>query len=109
MKRSSRMCLTLMTLCLLAAGPLLGGRALAEDHRPRGQMPEGVYIEMSKDFYETLREEAGRGTRVYSNDPSDEYLRQIAVSARFMVQTNLEILRQQEAIQQMLRRLLEKQ
>jgi hypothetical protein len=98
-----------MTLCLLAAGPLLGGRALAEDHRPRGQMPEGVYIEMSKDFYETLREEAGRGTRVYSNDPSDEYLRQIAVSARFMVQTNLEILRQQEAIQQMLRRLLEKQ
>ena len=109
MKRSSQMQPVLVTLCLLAAGFLFQEGALAEDSRPRGGLPEGVYIEMSRDFYEALRDESGRGATVYSNDPSDEYLKQIAVSTRFMVQTNLEILRQQEAIHQMLRRLLDRQ
>lgn len=62
------------------------------------RVPKGVYIDLTKDFYETLREEGGRGTDVYSNDPSSEYLRQIAVSTRFMVETNLQILRLQEEI-----------
>lgn len=109
MEHVRRIRLIFVTLCLLAAGPLFGDRALAEDPAPRVQVPEGVYIELSRDFYEALRDESGRGATVYSNDPSDEYLKQIAVSTRFMVQTNLEILRQQEVIHQMLRRLLEKQ
>lgn len=109
MKRAIGMGFALAALTLLAAaGPLIGGRALAEENRPRAQAPQGIYLDMSRDFYEALREEAGRGSTVYSNDPSDEYLKQIAVSTRYMVQTNLEILRQQEAIHRMLRRLLEK-
>jgi len=71
-----------------------------------GRLPEGVYVEMTKEFYEALRNEGSRGTKIYSNDPSGEYLRQIAVSARFMVETNLQILKQQERMLQMLQSLL---
>ncbi len=58
------------------------------------QVPEGVYIELTRDFYQALKQEAN----TYTNDPSQEYLRRISVSARFMVETNLKILEQQERI-----------
>lgn len=61
-------------------------------------LPKRISIELTRDFYEALREgETGAG-RIYTNDPSGEYLRQIAVSARFMVETNLQILKLQEEI-----------
>ena len=67
------------------------------------QIPEGVYIRLTKDFYDALK---NQGSKVYSNDPSDEYLKQIAISTKFMVETNLEILKQQEKMNLMLDLLL---
>ena len=51
-----------------------------------------VTIELTEDFYRALRNE---GAKTYSTDPQDEYLRQIAVSTKFMVETNLRIIEQQ--------------
>jgi len=69
-------------------------------------IPEGVYIELTKDFYEALRDEGSGGTRNYSNDPSLDYLKEISISSRFMVETNLQILRHQERIIQLLHTLM---
>lgn len=87
----------LLALMLWVPGLSYGG-----DSASGTKIPEGVYIELTRDFYETLRDEGGRGTRVYSNDPSVEYLRQMAISSRFMVETNLQILRLQEEILRLL-------
>ena len=65
--------------------------------------------ELTKDFYEALRNEGDHGTTVYTNDLSQEYLKQIATSTRFMVETNLEILKQQERSINLLRSLLKDQ
>lgn len=82
-----------LTLMLWMPGLSHGG-----DGIPKTRVPKGVYIDLTQDFYQTLREEGGSGTKVYSNDPSSEYLRQIAVSTKFIVETNLQILRLQEEI-----------
>ena len=58
----------------------------------------GVYLKLTEDFYRALREESDSGSRRYSTDRSNHYLREIAVSTRFMVETNLQILKQQESI-----------
>lgn len=96
-------------LFILIGGPVGTGTAAAQDGSSGARNPEGVYLELTGEFYEALRREPGRNATVYSNDPSADRLREIAVSARFMVQTNLEILKQQEEMIQLLRRLLEKQ
>ena len=54
--------------------------------------PKHVTIELTEDFYRALRNE---GTKTYSTEREDEYLRQIAVSTKFIVETNLRILEQQ--------------
>ena len=64
---------------------------------PRG----GIYLELTEGFYKALKEDA-KETRHYSNQMTEEHLRQIAVSTRFMVETNLQILRQQEKMIQLL-------
>jgi hypothetical protein len=51
-----------------------------------------VTIELTEDFYRALRNE---DAKTYSTERKDEYLRQIAVSTKFMVETNLRILEQQ--------------
>lgn len=51
-----------------------------------------VEVELTESFYKALRAES---TKTYSTNKSEEYLRQIAVSARFAVETNLRILKQQ--------------
>lgn len=51
-----------------------------------------VTVELTEDFYRALRNE---GAKTYSTDAQDEYLRQIAVSTKFMVETNLRIIEQQ--------------
>ena len=79
----------------------------AQDTGPKIHVPEGVYIELTREFYESLKEKGQGGTKVYSNDPSIEYLKEISISARFMVETNLQILKQQEMILQLLNSLLE--
>ncbi|MBW1802217.1 MAG: hypothetical protein JRJ85_15990 [Deltaproteobacteria bacterium] len=82
--------------------------AYGEDRNPKYNIPEGVYIDLTKDFYEALKNEGGAGSRVYSNDMSTEYLKQISISTRFMVETNLQILKQQERMMHMLQNLLNK-
>ncbi len=67
---------------------------VSSEERGKIDLPEGVYLELTRDFYEALKQ----GDKVYTNDPSQEYLRRISVSSRFMVETNLKILEQQERI-----------
>jgi hypothetical protein len=56
-------------------------------------------LQLTEEFYKTLRSE---DAKTYATGSSDEYLRQIAVSTRFMVETNLKILQRQERIIQLL-------
>lgn len=65
-------------------------------------MPDGIYMKLTKDFYEALRGDGRSGIKSYANDPTIEYLRQITISSKFMVETNLQILKQQEKIIQLL-------
>ena len=91
------------TRIILLAGSLLGLIVLwgavivcGQNTGSKIHVPEGVYIELTKDFYEALRDEGSKGTNVYTNDPSVEYLKKISISARFMVETNIQTLKQQE-------------
>ena len=63
-----------------------------------------IYIGLTEDFYRALQSEGDSGNRVYGDRKSDEYLRQIAVSAKFMVETNLRLLETQERIIELLER-----
>ena len=89
--------------CLILCMPVL---LSAQDEGNKYQIPEGVYIKLTQDFYEALKNDGSGGAKVYTNDPSDEYLKQIAISTKFMVETNLEILKQQERMNQLLDSLL---
>lgn len=90
------------------AGSLLGlvlGQVMighSEDRGSRYHRPEGVYLDLNRDFYEALKQEGSAGSRTYSNDPSVNYLREISVSTRYMVETNLQILKNQERLIQIL-------
>ena len=67
----------------------------------RHGIPEGVFINLTKDFYREL-EKPEESERVYGTNRSDDYLRQIAVSTKYMVETNLRIINQQEKIIELL-------
>lgn len=84
--------------CILVVACCLLLNAEAGEGPQRYRLPRGVYLDMSKAFYDALQGSNPDGDRVYSNTMSDEYLRQIAVSTKFTVQTNLEIIKQQERI-----------
>ena len=94
-----------LVLAIILLQPML---AHGEDSPSKNRVPRGVYIDLNREFYEALKNEDASGSRVYSNDPSAEYLKQISISARFMVETNLQILRQQERIIQMLQDVLDR-
>ena len=81
---------------------IMSSTLYAKDDRVRGRIPAGIYIELTEEFYEALRNNGYGGSKTYSNDPSKDYLKQIAISTRFMVETNLQILRQQEKMIQLL-------
>lgn len=63
-----------------------GAESGSKDQRHR------ITIELTEDFYRALRNE---GTKTYTTNRQDDYLRQIAVSTKFMVETNLRIIEQQ--------------
>jgi len=91
---------------LLAAALLLsiGSSAPAGDGPPRDGRSPAIFLDISEAFYRAL-EARDRGDRVLGTETTtaaDEYLRQIAVSTRYMVETNLQLLRQQERIIQLL-------
>jgi len=81
----------------------------AEDVSQQYRLPQGVYVDLTRDFYEALRGTTEDGNKVYTNNMSDEYLRQIAVSSTFTVRTNLQIIKQQERIIQLLQSIRDKE
>lgn len=93
---------------LFTAGCLLGfllGQTItgfSQDLGQRYHLPEGVYVDLTKDFYRALREENGSNSKTYSNDMSLSYLREISIASRFMVETNLQVLKNQERMLQWL-------
>ena len=82
------------------------GPSFVEATGTRKPVPEGVYIDLTKDFYQALRDENATGSKVYSNDPSEAYLNQISISTKFMVETNLQIIKQQDQMIRLLESLL---
>lgn len=86
----------------------LPGFVYARDDRA-GHVPEGVYLKLTKDYYEHLRNPGQGAVKTYPNEPAEGYLKELAVSARFVVETNLQILKQQERIIQLLQDILDKQ
>ncbi len=86
------------------AGVLPASAGIAEDQKlsstAKGSKG-GIYLQLTEDFYRAMQAETDSSRR-YSTQMSDTYLRQIAVSSRFMVETNLQILRQQEKMIQLL-------
>lgn len=73
-------------------------------NKPDTPLPEGVYLELNKEFYEALKSKK----KTYSNNPSEGYLRDISVSSKFIVDTNLQIIKQQEEIIRLLRSISDK-
>ncbi len=77
----------------------------ADESASNKDLPEGVYLKLNKEFYESLRDD---NVTTYSNNKDTEYLREISISSRFMVETNLQIIRQQEEIISLLRTIADK-
>ncbi len=86
----------LIGMAALLTVPVTG--AVAADDPPA----KVIEVELTESFYKALRAE---GTRTYSTDKSEEYLRQISVSARYAVESNLRIIKQQERIIELLEEL----
>ncbi|MBW1680128.1 MAG: hypothetical protein JRF59_07340 [Deltaproteobacteria bacterium] len=87
---------------------LLLSLASAEDQGSGPFVPEGTYLKLTREFYRALREEGDGSARVYSNSAENEYLRQMSVSSRFMVETNLQIIKQQERMIRLLQEILKR-
>lgn len=85
-------------LCLFA---FYGNEAVAADDHVNH-----IEVELTESFYRALRAEGANKT--YRTDTSEEYLRQIAVSSRFTVESNLKIIKQQERIIELLETLQKK-
>lgn len=88
----------ILTLLTASAGFHLIVKAPGYAQSKAGGYPfrDGVYINLTEDFYRALRDEGDRQSNTYSTDKRNDYLREIAVSTRFMVETNLQIIKQQE-------------
>lgn len=86
----------LFAFALWGASEIFGVRAEAS---ARG----GALLVLDREFYEALNGDS-KG-RTYSSDKNREYLRQISVSTRYMVETNFRILEQQERMIQLLQSL----
>ena len=65
-----------------------------------------MHLDLTRQFYEALREADKGHTRSLGTNDSETYLQQIAVSTRFMVETNLRILKEQAEIRALLEGLL---
>jgi len=90
--KSFKLGIFLLVFCW--AWNLAGSEGLAAE--TTGDPPKTkIELQLTEDFYRALRAE---GTKTYATDQSNDYLRQIAVSTRFMVETNLRLMQQQERI-----------
>jgi hypothetical protein len=67
-----------------------------------GYPPVGIYVDLTEEFYRALRSEDDGGSTTLSTDMSREYLHQIAIATRYTVETNIELLKQQARIIELL-------
>jgi hypothetical protein len=92
-------------LALLVAG-ILAHAADGRPPYPSGQRhpypPVGIYLDLTEEFNRAMQYDGSGGTRTLSTNMSEDYLHQIAIATRYTVETNLQILRQQERIIQLL-------
>ena len=77
---------------------------IAQDSDSNKNLPEGVYLKLTREFYESLN----NNNNTYSNNKSTEYLREISISSRFIVESNLQIIKQQEEIIHLLKKIADK-
>jgi hypothetical protein len=78
----------------------------AEDVAPPSGPEVEIHLDLTRQYYDALRRADNARTRHLSTDRSDRYLEQIAISTRFMVETNLRLLKEQAEIKALLRELL---
>jgi|GEM_PF-1342946 len=64
--------------------------------------PVGIYLDLTEEFNRAMQSDSGGGNRTLSTNMSEDYLHQIAIATRYTVETNLQILKQQERIIQLL-------
>jgi hypothetical protein len=95
--------LWLLFAITLSLGPCL---ALAEDLSPPEDPEIEIHLDLTRQFYEALRRVGNAQSGSLSTDQSDRYLEQIAISTRFMVETNLRLLEEQAQIKALLRELV---
>jgi hypothetical protein len=95
--------LGLLLTIALGLGPNL---ALAGQAVPTSSPEVEIHLDLTRQFYEALDRAEGAQARTLSTDRSDRYLEQIAISTRFMVETNLRLLKEQAEIKALLRELL---
>lgn len=70
-----------------------------DDHFPR---PE-ISLDLGENFFQALRENSG--SKQMGTGVSEEYLRQIAIAGKFTVESNLQIIRQQDEIIRLLEKI----
>jgi hypothetical protein len=80
---------------LISANILIGTSALASGRHSEYHIPEGVYIDLDREFYEALKGDGQKQVKVYSNDTRILYL--------------MKILQNQQRIIHLLETLLEKE
>jgi hypothetical protein len=102
MKLHMKASLTLSTLLLLGILLLSQTAGFAEDQNQAGTPSLRPHIDLTESFYRALQNESSSGDRSYGTGTSDEYLRQIAISTKFMVETNIQIIKQQEKMIELL-------
>ncbi len=75
----------------------IAGVALGWPPYHGGQPHVGIYFDLTEAFNRAMAEESG-DSKNYTTSASDQYLKQIAVSAEFLVKTNLELIRLQQEL-----------
>jgi len=99
--KSYRIPITAGCLALLALMVVGLAHAKRPDH-PRPYPLFGIFLEMNEDFYRALDEETTSGSTTLTTNKSDILLNKIAITGRYAVETNIQILQQQERIIQLL-------
>jgi hypothetical protein len=102
MKLHTKASLALSTLLLLGILLFSQTAGYAEDQKQVDSPLPRTHIEFTESFYRALQNEPASGNRVYATGNADDYLRQIAISTKFMVETNIQIIKQQEKMIELL-------
>ena len=93
----------IITGCLVLLALMVVGLAHARrpDH-PASYPLNGIFLQMNEDFYRALDEEAQSGSTTLTTNKSDILLNKIAITGRYAVETNIQILQQQARIIELL-------